>query len=60
MTTINRTMRVGMILALGMLFLGIRSDASSGDFYPSYTDVEGDRPPGTVRRIAATNVPATR
>lgn len=40
MTTINRTMHVGMILALGMLFLGIRSDASTGDFYPSYTDVK--------------------
>ena len=40
MTTINRTIRVGMILVLGMLFLGIRSDASAGDFYPSYADVK--------------------
>jgi hypothetical protein len=40
MTTTTRTMRFGMILALGMLFPGIRSDASPGDFYPSYTDVK--------------------
>jgi hypothetical protein len=40
MTTINRPMRVGMIVALGMLFLGIRSNASAGDFYSSYTDVK--------------------
>jgi hypothetical protein len=38
--TTNRTMRFGMILALGMLFPGIRSDASPGDFYRSYTDVK--------------------
>jgi hypothetical protein len=40
MATINRTMRVGLILALGMPFLQMRSDASTGDFYPSYTNVK--------------------
>ena len=41
MTTTNRTKSVaGMILALSMLFPTTRSDASTGDFYPSYTDVK--------------------
>ncbi len=41
MTTLNRTRRVArMILALSALFLTIRSRASSGDFYPSYTSVK--------------------
>ena len=41
MTTINRTTSVaGAILALGTLFLTIRSYASPGDFYPSYTDAK--------------------
>jgi hypothetical protein len=41
MTTINRTTSVaGAILALGTLFLAIRSYASPGDFYPSHTDAK--------------------
>ena len=41
MTTLNRTRRVAhMILALSALFLSTRSRASSGDFYPSYTNVK--------------------
>ena len=41
MKTLNRTRHVArLILALSALFLTIRSDASSGDFYPSYTNVK--------------------
>ncbi len=41
MTTINGTKNVaGMIVALGTLFLTLHSAASTGDFYPSYTDVK--------------------
>ena len=41
MTTINRTMSMaGAILALGILCLAMRADASSGDFYTSYTDAK--------------------
>lgn len=41
MTNINRTTTVAVaILALGTLFLTIRSYASPGDFYPSHTDAK--------------------
>ncbi len=41
MTNINRTTSVAVaILALGTLFLTIRSYASPGDFYPSHTDAK--------------------
>jgi len=40
-TTIYRTLPItGLIVMLGALFLTMRSDASTGDFYLSYTDVK--------------------
>jgi hypothetical protein len=37
--TVNRTLSVASVmLALGTLFVTMRSEASTGDFYPSYTD----------------------
>ena len=41
MTTIHRTLGVtAVIVMLGSLFLTMRSDASTGDFYLCYTDVK--------------------
>lgn len=41
MTTIHRTLSVpGEMVMLGSLFLTMRSDASTGDFYLSYTDAK--------------------